>query len=750
MRILAGASAAFPALVAHARPEPPLRAADLGLAALEHTPEAARGEFAAAVANYVYLVGDVLGAEDCCHAGIEAATDPFVGVLVRVALAQLQRSRGAWDEGLRTLDEALELVEAGDTPRHHWARAYAFGERAQNLMGQGAFEPARATLAAELANAERYAANGAGNRLVEARRHELELSLATGSFTEAFRAIQEYRETPEFAGLPPRTRALFLAMGGAAVGELSRRRGAPEAWSEEADQWLASAEEAGLGALESARVVLLRAEYSWLRGEREAAFAHLERSAELLGELGRDVQSLQVNASRHALEVVFARERELAPDDRRALDQRFRRSFDGFLGAWTRTRTAGDTGYLRESARREILCRRIELSVGEGDAAGIRRGFEDLLTAQARGSVARESELAPPSVESVRETLLGPGHGVVALVSGPSGGHVFAIDRERIAHAPLPREADVFAVCRELSRVVDLADTGASLDLESLDRARAEAAAMLLPPSIRSRLGHWSRLTVVGTDFLFEVPLECLPWKDGAWLGEALAVDRLPSLPVGLVLAERDTPARDAGLRLMAALEPGADPTGAALATIPASADDLARLTAGFDQADVVTDLTPSRFQAAPLHDRFAHVILCHGVYESTERRAGAALVLEADEDGAAVLRREDVLARDVSGHVLLAACEAGRALERWGSDRLASLGGAFLSAGAVSVIQTSARIPYRSALGFAEVVVARLAAGDPPAEAARRARAAAAERHPGVPERLRAARLTVLGLGQR
>src|SRR5262249_53621798 len=68
--------------------------------------------------------------------------------------------------------------------------------------------------------------------------------------------------------------------------------------------------------------------------------------------------------------------------------------------------------------------------------------------------------------------------------------------------------------------------------------AAQESADVLLPPLLRRSLAGWSSVAIVGLESLGYLPFELLPGPDGRRLGTTHAVTYLPSLPVGVWLAE--------------------------------------------------------------------------------------------------------------------------------------------------------------------------------------------------------------------
>ena len=121
---------------------------------------------------------------------------------------------------------------------------------------------------------------------------------------------------------------------------------------------------------------------------------------------------------------------------------------------------------------------------------------------------------------------------------------------------------------------------------------------------------------------------------------------------------------------------------------------------------------------------------------------------MASDDAHDGLIAREEVLASPVSGLVVLAACGTHRGPERWGNDRLANLGGAFLEAGARAIVGSRYEIELNLTLELLAAFYRELAAGVPPAEALRRSRVALGAGR-DLALRLRLAQLRVLGLGQ-
>ena len=112
---------------------------------------------------------------------------------------------------------------------------------------------------------------------------------------------------------------------------------------------------------------------------------------------------------------------------------------------------------------------------------------------------------------------------------------------------------------------------------------------------------------------------------------------------------------------------------------------------------------------------------------------------------GDGLLGREEILALELGGLVLLSACQASRGHERWGEDRRLHLGGSLLEAGARCVILARTDLELDLTLELNAALLAQLARGATPAEALRpRARRARDRRDGNGPARA-AARCSVL-----
>jgi CHAT domain-containing protein len=247
------------------------------------------------------------------------------------------------------------------------------------------------------------------------------------------------------------------------------------------------------------------------------------------------------------------------------------------------------------------------------------------------------------------------------------------------------------------------------------------------------------------------MPWECLAWDGATLFGERFAVNSLTSLSLGLELQQEHyrPAAQHLRARLVATLLGkkelrGSDAGGGDLAD-----DDAERLLRPYarhaDEALLNERATRRRAMVVPPGLDVLH-FLAHGGRDDAADAAGLALTPAADDDG--LLGATDAETMQVPGVVILSACGLGRSHARLGDDPLVgTLGGAFLAAGAHTVVQSSADLRLRSQLALWEQVHAELAHGAATATALRTVRARLAGSSSLV-TRFEYAQVQVFGLG--
>jgi len=426
---------------------------------------------------------------------------------------------------------------------------------------------------------------------------------------------------------------------------------------------------------------------------------------------------------------------------------------------------AGELGFLRYSARQEVLGELVALALHlEGEEPGTAAALGYLMEARSRGTIARTlagddpalAELArgTDALAQVRADLLGPGRGVLVYLPGDRDRSVvFAIDGERAEAIPLPPEWHWLPPTADLQRALRRALLTPGVKTAYEDWT-VPLARDLLPERVQRRLESWSAVTIVGGDLLGDVPFEMLPLVGRRALGLELAVDYLPSLYLGCVLARSQPAPRrlDAARTHLTVLAAPAEAGPQRFAPLPWEDDRAGPWRASYGRSSVRV-VTGAEANAGALADpRTAasdvlHLIV-HGDYDGTwERPAGLVLAPDAgDPDGR--LWAPDLERLRVPELVLLSVCGAARGPERIGDDGAGHLGGACFRAGARAVVLPSFDLEYESTLKSMDVFHRRLARGDSPARAMLAARRALASSSRDA-DPTRWAVIHVLGLGQ-
>jgi hypothetical protein len=441
--------------------------------------------------------------------------------------------------------------------------------------------------------------------------------------------------------------------------------------------------------------------------------------------------------------------------------QQLRQRFDEMVDSWRRAPLREDgIAFLASRARRMLVSELIALTMLQhGEQAGAERAIADLLTLQELGSSAREQAVPATTLAEVRTTLLGDGDGVLLWQVAQQQSHVFAFDRAGITYAALPGWGqlmpDLKALWQALSRLAFATSAATQRDLgaEILAQSRA-VAAQFLPPPITARMASWRQVLQVDHGLPSGMPLECLSLDGKALLGERLAITTLASLPTGVHwqrTRHQLTPRARARFDLIATLrgDPTLAPAAAAAPKFPP--EMAARLRAPYAAFGGLTDVdaTVARVRALANDAPVTH-LLAHGAQDRTRTRAcGLALTPGPDDPTRGFFGCDDVERARYGGVIVLSACGVGRPLERVGDESyLGTLGGAFLRAGAHTVIQSAAELPFEPHVELCMHLHAGMAHGWSPARALRHARAAL--RGGDLANRFIHAQVTAHGLGHR
>ena len=584
--------------------------------------------------------------------------------------------------------------------------------------------------------------------------------MATSRFEELCEELEAPLADPEFEHF----HGSFLAKQGKALSILEELERAPPGRAEpKLRQALQSRLDAGdrlWTSLELAELLLRSGD-----GEREAEGASVLESASDLFERafvgGNVALEARVQTLRARRALILGASRAELEDQLGAL----RTAYQSQLAEWGAVpeRRAG-LGYLRYEVRQQVLTELAALLLElRGPEAGATDLVGHLMEAQSRGAVAgslehRSSAFADlargdDALARIQAALLSAEHGALVYVPGTRDrSFVIAIDSDSAEILPLSPRWTWDPSTNELESLLSRRHQvpGAASDYDSLV---APLAAALLPPAVQARLAHWSGVTIVGRDLVGPVPFELLPLTGRRALGLELAVDYLPSLFLGCILAERhpapkawDTP----GMRLTVLAAPE-ELAPAEFASLPWHDDRAGPWRAAYGRSSVLVyagdSARPSVLRSAETARSDVLQLIVHGDYDGTwERPAG--LVLTPDETSP----RGRVWASDlerlrVPPLVVLSVCGAARGPERIGDDGAGDLSGALFRAGASSVLFSEYDLEYTPTLLLADVFHRRIARGDSPARAMLAARRSLAD-EPAYADPVHWAVVSVVGLG--
>ena len=660
--------------------------------------------------------------------------------------ADAARLRGSWDEAYErldamevSLDELDEIIARGSDRFRESFEPFALSQRSRLYGARGQLWLALGVLDQSIELLEEGEALAADSGVATSREALLGILLdwrmQSGDYAGVIRELDEAEAEMRLVGP---TSAVFEVIRATAEMQLELKDPSRPAHARE--RLLGCLESEFLDSSLRENVFLLLAELALLEGDLDASRRHLDEAAAIEAQ-GSDVPTHR-RATRAALEAGHALARGSAPQALRETFQTLRDAHQALLDEWAAasTKKRGALGFLHTSPRRRVLGELFRMALAvEGRKRGAITGLEALLATQARGLLSRDlGGDRQPSVEAFREELLGPGHGGLVYLPSEYRSHLFIVDGADVEHVELPSYDELRALVRPLERVL----AAPTLRGREAQRASALLADVLLPDEARTRMARWNAVTVVGSELLGTVPFDALVVDGERLLGEELALTSLPSVSLGLALARRWNALgsrrigdADGDLCLFGTLDPGVEVRdalgGERVIAYPFDEESAAGLLAPFSPkrtrkllGDACTP-TATFALASELSKAAVVHFVAHGLYLNGRDR-GATLALAPEDGGTSGLTTCDDVERnlELSGLVVLSACGTALGPKRLGDDDLAHLGGAFLRAGAAAVVLSRSQVGYGPTLELMEGLHARLAAGDPPAEALRRARA--------------------------
>lgn len=458
------------------------------------------------------------------------------------------------------------------------------------------------------------------------------------------------------------------------------------------------------------------------RGEWEASALALARAAPQAG----DALEFELAAQLAALAVARGeRGSALAPEL-----ARLRRNYERALAHWRSAPIPPDgLGVMNYRERRGLLSELIGLEQLADAVHGPARALQHVLDAEALGSLARERGAPPAQVERARRLLCAPARGLLVYVPGPERGFVFALDLSGVELHELEGSPRWNKAQRDLWRLLAQPPQREGGALQRLDDYRAlieRLSQALLPARLRTRLGSWREVTIVGADLLGYVPFECLRC-DGRELGQEWALCYAPSVLLASELAERPLGAPRSGLRLVAApLEASDAPAQARRKTIVWDGSREQRLRELWrDNLRVSSgrDATYSALVEDGGADLAVLEILAHGHYDS-QHSPPAAIALAPGALHTGRTYTPQIARLRCPPIVALAVCGAARGPLRGGDAETGHLGGALLRAGARVALLATLDIEQAATEALLDATYRELTRdGVSTAEALRRAR---------------------------
>ncbi|MFG0319732.1 MAG: CHAT domain-containing protein, partial [Planctomycetota bacterium JB042] len=652
-----------------------------------------------------------------------------------VRLAGHLCAAGRFDEGRRRLDEVEPSLDAeGD---HRSTAVDADAIRAQCFLGLGL--PDRAVRWSERA-VERAAHPGVGAASrAGARLTAINVALARDDHSGAADLADAALRPPAGDAIPAAHRAMFLVRRGQASAELERDD--PEREPRAARTLREALSLDGLTASDRTIATLTLAELSGRRGRWSEMADWLDAAAGEFAIASPVGQGLLLATRRAALRTEHALgtgDAEAARANLESLAAHFTRLLDEWAATPLRP---GGVGFLHFGSRRAILSALVRATclVRPGEE-GVRIALETVFRAQALGSVSRSRGATPCSVDEVRRRLLRPDEGLLVLLPAPDRTHVLALDRASARHFEI--DVNVRRLRERTRRFVgNVRRPPARLLPATRERRRRELRedgewlVARAPDELGDVISGWRLVTISGNDLLGGLVFEALPVGE-SWLGVEKAIGYLPSVPLGLVATE--TPSRE-----------GAFDRALVGAPRPASAwrDRFAPLVLGSDRIERLLGPTAPGATLVRTGDdatlpalgdaarRAANTLLIwtHGTYDPERERPAGLLLSPTDDGGPGVAYADDLEAISPPPLVVLAACGAARGPLRRGEDGITTLVGAFLSAGARTVIAPSADVEEEATFRLLSRFHERVRRGDPPAEALRAARSWNLERSRNV-----------------
>ncbi len=405
-----------------------------------------------------------------------------------------------------------------------------------------------------------------------------------------------------------------------------------------------------------------------------------------------------------------------------------------FLEYWENTPTReGGYGILRKKVATDFYSEFIRLVLSLEGESGPEVALERLIEIQELSRLSQRWANGITTLRRLRKEFLQEDHAVLVYLPATARTHLFVVDKNDAAHYALPGHRYV----RELR-----ADLRSSLgsrceDEESrLSQAsiRTEISQLLFPKDAVPTLARARRWSIVGLEDFGHIPFECLPFGDHEFLGAAVAIDVLPSLPFGLFAAIRSketlgNEANDVWLMVADTNPLGSTESATGSRSIPAvlsrsfASPILESYPASQRRGFFGAEASRETLGRPDFENCRVLQFLTHGIHDPW-REQPTGLQLSAGEGQNGSLFAEDIQSIKAPPLVILTACQSAVSPNRSGDAAAATLSGAFLAAGACAVIDSGFDLEPESTRRMSASIHRSLGEGRSPAEALRDARA--------------------------
>lgn len=370
---------------------------------------------------------------------------------------------------------------------------------------------------------------------------------------------------------------------------------------------------------------------------------------------------------------------------------------------------------------------RLALEVLIATAPDARSAWGTLLDAQAVGSFWHAAGMPRRTLDEVEALFVDEDRGILAFLPGKQRTFLLLAGPQGAALYDLGVDANgIYRSCQGFGAMLRSAAPGEPISPSIASKTR-ELSGILFPQAVRERLRSWRQISIVGRDWIGDLPIEVLSLDNSEPLGCSHAILDIPSLPVSAALMER-TPAGTAngpGLVVgaprmapeVAARWPELEDLSSHASKLEVLVDDpRTQLVTGKDATFEALASTRSA-NAAWLQ------ILAHGVLDTNRELWPLVLLAPSSAHPDGRLTAEEARRLRVPESVLLGVCRSGSGAHRLGDAGTGHLGGALLLAGARCVVLPTEDVQLSEALIIGQHWSAGLARGLSGPEALRQAR---------------------------